>query len=254
MGARELRDRTMFRDPGYLSESSPAVLFCAYFASLQHLCHLTEYISWGRHVTGPFFFFNCAINIGPYKSPRLTGFFYKSILKLMNPFVILAKEAVENFVKNKRIIKPPKNYIKNLGTKKAGVFVSIFKNKELRGCVGTYLPTKENLASEIISNAIEAAQDPRFPPVEEKELPYLSYEVYILEKPMIIKNLGDLNPKKYGIIVKSLGYPEKSGLLLPDLEGIETKEEQIAIACQKADIDIRKEKIAIYGFGAEKYS
>ncbi len=172
----------------------------------------------------------------------------------MNPFVILAKEAVENFIKERNIISPDANLSQNFFEKKSGVFVSIRKNKDLRGCIGTYLPTKENLASEIISNAIEAAQDPRFPPVEEKELPHLSYEVYILEKPIIIKNLGDLNPKEYGIVVKSLDYPEKSGLLLPDLEGIETKEEQIAIACQKANIDIRKEKIAIYRFGAEKYS
>lgn len=172
----------------------------------------------------------------------------------MNPLVCLAKAAVEKFVREKKIISPDIKLPQNFSEKRAGVFVSIHKGKELRGCVGTYLPTKENLESEIISNSIEAAKDPRFPPLEEKELANLSYEVYILEKPILVKSLGDLNPKKYGIIVKSTDFPEKSGLLLPNLEGIETKEEQIAIACQKAGIDIRKEKIAIYRFSAKKYS
>lgn len=172
----------------------------------------------------------------------------------MMSFVELAKKAVENFVKEGKIIFPEKSLPQFFFEKRAGIFVSIHKNKELRGCIGTYLPTKRNLAEEIISNAIAAARDPRFPAVEEKELPYLSYEVYVLKKPVLIKNLDELNPKKYGIIVKSIYFPEKRGLLLPALEGIETKEDQIAIACQKAGIDIRKEKIAIYRFGAEKYS
>lgn len=172
----------------------------------------------------------------------------------MNPLVNLAKQAVEKFVRERKIISPDIEISQNFSNKRAGVFVSIHKNKDLRGCIGTYLPTKKNLASEIISNAIEAAQDPRFLPIEENELTYLSYEVYILEKPIPVKNLYELNPKKYGIIVKSVNHPEKSGLLLPDLEGIETKEQQIAIACQKAGIDIRKEKISIYRFSAEKYS
>lgn len=172
----------------------------------------------------------------------------------MNPLVDLAKQAVEKFVRERKIISPGIGISKNFSQKKSGVFVSIHKGKELRGCIGTYLPTKKNLESEIISNAIEAAQDPRFFPIEKKELADLSYEVYILEEPALIENLEDLNPKKYGIIVKSANYPEKSGLLLPGLEGIGTKEEQIAVACQKAGIDIRKEKISIYKFGAEKYS
>jgi len=150
----------------------------------------------------------------------------------------LAKKAVETYLLKGEIIEAPTM------RKKAGVFITIEKENQLRGCIGTYLPTKENIAEETISNAIAAAfEDPRFPPVQKEELPFLSYAIYILNKPELIKSIEELNPKKYGIIVKS---KNKSGLLLPDLKGIETTEEQVSIACQKAGID--KEKITIYRF------
>jgi AmmeMemoRadiSam system protein A len=168
------------------------------------------------------------------------------------PYVKLARMAVENYIKEGKIIEPPNDLPEEFFKEKCGVFVSIHKGKELRGCIGTYLPTKENLAKEIISNAISAAQDPRFLPIQKGELPFLSYEVYLLEEPKPVKSLEELDPKKYGILVRSLDS-EKSGLLLPDLEGIEKKEEQIWVACQKAGINPLKEKIIIYKFSARKY-
>lgn len=171
----------------------------------------------------------------------------------MNDYVNLAKLAVEEFVKNGKVIEPPKNISKDLLTKKAGVFVSIYKHGNLRGCIGTYLPTKDNVAKEIISSAISATQDPRFPPVSKEELPDLSYEVYILGTLKPIKSIDELDPQKYGILVRSLDYPFKSGLLLPALKDIDTREKQIFIACRKAGIDPSREKIAIYKFEAEKY-
>lgn len=171
-----------------------------------------------------------------------------------NSLTELAKSAVENYIENKKIILPPKNLSKKFLTKKAGVFVTIKKDKSLRGCIGTYLPTKKNIAEEIIQNAIAAAvEDYRFGPVQKEELPYLNYEVSILSKPKQIKDLSELNPKKYGIIVQSAENPFKKGLLLPDIEGVDTVEKQIAIAAHKGGIGLPKEKIIIYRFTIEKY-
>ena len=169
----------------------------------------------------------------------------------MNPYVSLAKLAVEN---------------KESLNRKSGVFVTIEKEGQLRGCIGTYLPTKENIAEEIIFNAIAAAtEDYRFGPIQEKELSSLSYTVYLLNKPELVlkKEVSDppkfffeklrrarLDPKKYGIIVKTV---LKSGLLLPGLDGIDTIEQQISIACQKGGIDPNCERIIIYKFTVEKY-
>ncbi len=170
----------------------------------------------------------------------------------MNPYVFLAKSAVENFIRERKIISPSKNLPKEFFERKAGVFVTIEKNGELRGCIGTYLATKKNIAKEIIYNAIAAStEDYRFGPITEKELPYLSYTVYILSEPELIKDISELNPKKFGIIVKTI--QNKTGLLLPDLEGVETAKQQISIACQKGSIDISKEKILTYRFIVERY-
>jgi AmmeMemoRadiSam system protein A len=172
----------------------------------------------------------------------------------MNPYISLAKSAVENYVKEGKIIFPLSDLPEELLKRKAGAFVTIEKEKELRGCIGTYLPTKENIAKEIISNAIAAAaQDYRFGPIQKEELPSLFYTVYLLSEPEPVKNRKELNPKKYGIIVKTVASPQKSGLLLPGLEEVDTVEEQISIACQKAGIDLTEEKILIYKFTVKKY-
>jgi uncharacterized protein (TIGR00296 family) len=185
----------------------------------------------------------------------------------MHPLINLAKSAVENFVKSGKIIEAaglPEEFLK----RNAGVFVTIEKKGDLRGCIGTYLPTRINIAEETIRNAAAAAsEDDRFGKIEEEELPHLSYKVYVLSYPAPVKNLKELDPEKFGVIVKTgpLAFPNeknvvfdgvlpyKTGLLLPGLETVRTVEEQIAIACQKGGIDPLKERIFIYKFTAEKY-
>jgi len=183
----------------------------------------------------------------------------------MHKLVELAKSAVENYVKYKKVIPVPDDFPKEYLEKRKGVFVTIMKDKELRGCIGTYLPVHKNIGEEIINNAILAAtEDYRFPPISEKELGSLSYTVYILNEPELVKNIDDLDPKKYGVIVtttpieniierKFNGYTiPKLGLLLPDLEGVDTVHQQIRIASMKAGI-YPEEKFLIYRFTVEKY-
>lgn len=172
----------------------------------------------------------------------------------MHPLVKLAKKAVENYIRKGEIISLPSDLPKEFLEKKAGTFVTIKKEGKLRGCIGTFLPTQENIAKEVIRNAIASAtKDDRFLPICEKELPYLSYTVYILSLPELIKDLRELDPKKYGILIKTINYPQKSALLLPGLEGIDTPEKQIFIACQKGGINPKRDKILIYRFSTQKY-
>lgn len=169
----------------------------------------------------------------------------------MNLYILLAKEAVEKYLQQRKIMALPENLPAEFLNRRAGIFVTIFKDKELRGCIGTYLPVRDNIAQETVYNAIAAAtEDFRFLPIQTDELPYLNYAVSILSEPIPIKDTSKLNPKKFGIIVKT---GAKTGLLLPDLPGIETLEKQISIACQKAGIDPQTEKISIYKFAVEKY-
>lgn len=171
----------------------------------------------------------------------------------MHPLVKLAQQAVENYVQNGKVIAPPVDLPLEYLQKKAGVFVSIHQNGELRGCIGTYLPTKENIALETIANAIEAAEgDPRFNPVTENDLPFLQYEVYVLEKPQPVRNISELDPKKYGVIVYG-AQSHKSALLLPGLENIDTTEKQLACVCQKAGINPSFEKLILQKFRAQKF-
>lgn len=151
----------------------------------------------------------------------------------MHPLVKLAKDTIEEYVRNGNIIKPPSNLPTEM-TGKAGVFVSLKKKGKLRGCIGTLQPTKENVVDEIIQNAVSAAtHDHRFPPVTSSELDKLEYSIDVLSEPERISGKEDLDPKRYGVIVKS---KELRGLLLPDLEGVDTPEEQIRIAAMKAGI------------------
>lgn len=171
----------------------------------------------------------------------------------MDSLVKLAKFAIEAHVKNGKIIDPQADLAPEYFYKKAGVFVSIHKNNELRGCIGTYLPTKKNVAEEVIANAIEAAtDDPRFNPITEKDLADLEYEVYILQPPEPVKSLDELDPKVLGVIVMG-DKSHRSALLLPDLEGIDTVEQQLACVCQKAGIDPAGEKLAVQKFRAKKF-
>lgn len=185
----------------------------------------------------------------------------------MNHYISLAKSAVESYVKEGRTIEPPSDLPKEFFERRAGIFVTIKKGNDLRGCIGTYLPTRPTVAEEIIRNAIAAAtEDYRFGPIKEEELSSLSYEVYILSEPEPVEDIKTLDPKKFGIIVKTTPFafpnqdvvfdghtPLKSGLLLPDLPEIDTAEKQFILACQKAEIDPEKEKTFTYRFTVEKH-
>lgn len=150
-------------------------------------------------------------------------------------YVRLARETLEHFVKTGKELKLPEELDKELINKKAGVFVSIKKYGQLRGCIGTISPVTNCIANEILRNAICAgAEDPRFHPVEEGELNELVYSVDVLEEPERISGLKQLDVKKYGVIVSS---GDNVGLLLPNLDGIETVEDQVRIACEKGGIE-----------------
>ena len=168
--------------------------------------------------------------------------------KELHPLVQLAKETVESYIKRGKVPKPETLTEEMQG--KAGVFVSIKKRGELRGCIGTFDPTRANVAEEVISNAISSAtRDPRFPPVSASELPDLEYSVDILTHPEPVKSEAELDPKRYGVIVKS-GF--RRGLLLPDLEGVDTVEDQIDICRRKAGI-LPNEPVELYRFEVKRF-
>ncbi|NLC07076.1 MAG: AmmeMemoRadiSam system protein A, partial [Syntrophomonadaceae bacterium] len=151
-----------------------------------------------------------------------------------SPLVKLARASLEAYVRHgKKLELGPELKLEEL-QQPAGVFVSIKKDGQLRGCIGTISPVYPTLAQEIIENAISAGiRDPRFSPVEESELDDLVYSVDVLGVPELVTGLDELDPSRYGVIV-SRG--SRRGLLLPDLEGIDTAEQQVAIARQKAGI------------------
>ena len=169
-------------------------------------------------------------------------------------YVRLARAAIEKYVLTQARLKFPDDLagdlVKDLPgearTERAGAFVSVHKNGMLRGCIGTIGPVQGSIAEEIISNGISAvSRDPRFAPVTPDELDQLELSVDILGKPEDISGPDELDVKRYGVIVEK-GY--KRGLLLPDLDGVDTVEEQIAIAKQKAGLDLTENGVKMYRF------
>ena len=170
------------------------------------------------------------------------------IITMMHPLVRLARKTVETFVKEGKVPEPGE--LTPEMRQKAGVFVSIHKHGGLRGCIGTFEPQRENVAQEIMTNAIgSATRDPRFPPVVPKELRELDYSVDVLTKPEPIESQDQLDPQKYGVIVEC-GI--RRGLLLPDLEGVDTVDYQIEICRQKAGI-APDEPVNLYRFEVRRY-
>jgi len=169
-----------------------------------------------------------------------------------NAFVWLARQAVEHYLKTGKVLEVPTNLPKELLTKRAGTFVSLHqKSGELRGCIGTFLPTQENLAQEIVKNALSAAfNDPRFPSVTQNELKNLVFKVDVLSQPKPARE-KELDPKKYGLII--FAQDGRRSLLLPDIPGVDTPEQQIAICRQKAGISPR-EKIRLQTFTVDRHS
>lgn len=170
-----------------------------------------------------------------YEGPFGVGYAIASF-SIYDSYQQLAKKTVENYIKNHKVIQYkeedlPEEMIK----KKAGVFVSLHIKDELRGCIGTIQSTRDCIAEEIIYNAISAStKDPRFLPINEKELDDLTYHVDVLGQAEKIESKKELDVKRYGVIVRK-GH--KTGLLLPDLEGVDTVDYQINIALRKAMID-----------------
>jgi len=168
--------------------------------------------------------------------------------KGFHPVAKLARETVESYIRESKISQP-KELTPEM-QERAGVFVSIHKHGELRGCIGTFEPTKGNVAEEIIANAISSAtRDPRFPPIATSELDDLEYSVDILTKPEPVEDASQLNSKDYGLIVES-GY--RRGLLLPDLEGVDSVERQIEICRLKAGI-AADEPVKLYRFQVKRF-
>jgi AmmeMemoRadiSam system protein A len=132
------------------------------------------------------------------------------------------------------VIDVPEGLPEELMNRQAGAFVSIHKHGELRGCIGTIGPTRSCLAEEIIGNAISAStRDPRFSPIRPDELEWLEISVDVLGEPEDIESRDELDVKRYGVIVSS---GRKRGLLLPDLDGVDTVDRQVEIAMQKGGI------------------
>lgn len=172
-----------------------------------------------------------------------------------HPFVQLARDAIEAYVRSHRRIKPPHDLPPEMQAR-AGTFVSLHSlDGELRGCIGTIEPVHDNLAEEIIENAISAAtRDPRFPPVRADELGLLDISVDVLTAPEPIPSIHDQDPKIHGLIVQSLRDPWKRGLLLPDLEDIDTAEKQLYYTrVYKAHITDPNEPIQLYRFTVKRY-
>lgn len=149
-------------------------------------------------------------------------------------YVRLARQTLEHYVTTGKLPKIPDGLPDALRNERAGVFVSIKKSGRLRGCIGTTGPTQPSIAEEIMRNAVSSGtRDPRFAPVRRDELEALVYSVDVLSPAEPIGDAGLLDVLRYGVIVTS-GH--KRGLLLPNLEGVDTVEEQIRIACEKAGI------------------
>ncbi|MBA7476948.1 hypothetical protein ES707_12344 [subsurface metagenome] len=166
----------------------------------------------------------------------------------MHPLVKLAKETIESYVRD-RTIPRPKELTPEM-MERAGVFVSLKVGGMLRGCIGTFEPAKANVAEEVITNAISSAtRDPRFPPVSAGELAELDYSVDVLTTPEPVAGEAELDPKRYGLIVESGG---RKGLLLPDLEGVDSVARQIEICRSKAGI-LPHQPVQLYRFEVKRY-
>ncbi len=165
-----------------------------------------------------------------------------------HPLVRLAREAVDTFVRFGRVIEPTD--VPPELQEPAGAFVTIKRGAMLRGCIGTIDPMQGSLALEVVHNAIDSAtRDPRFLPIEPQELDELSYSVDVLSPPEPVSGPEELNHKRYGLIVRN---GPRRGLLLPDIEGVDCVEEQIAIAKAKAGI-LPEEPVEMFRFTVRRY-
>ena len=163
-----------------------------------------------------------------------------------DPFVRLARSSVEHYILRHRKMEMPGDLPAELTARRAGAFVSIHEHGKLRGCIGTISPVRDCLAQEIIDNAVSAStRDPRFSPIRADELKWLEISVDVLGDPEPVSSPDELDVKRYGVIVTK---GRKRGLLLPDLDGVDTVEEQISIAKSKAGIADWDKKVELQRF------
>ena len=168
----------------------------------------------------------------------------------------LARFSLESYVRDGRRVRAAcdlpselaESLPEELTSTRSGAFVSLKKDGQLRGCIGTILPVRDTLAEEICANAISAGcRDPRFSPVEPAELDELVYDVDVLSTPEAVASVEELDPRRFGVIVSAPGG--RRGLLLPDLDGVDTVEEQVRIAARKGGIDPAED-----GVGFERFT
>ena len=163
-----------------------------------------------------------------------------------DPYVKLARETIESYIRDGKKPALPAGLPKDITSRKAGVFVAIHKEGRLRGCIGTISSVYDCIGNEIIENAISAStRDPRFDPIRPHELPMLEINVDVLSDAEDIKSKDELDVKKYGVIVTK-GY--KRGLLLPNLDGVDTVDEQVAIALRKAGLSENEKGYSLQRF------
>jgi hypothetical protein len=174
-----------------------------------------------------------------------------------HPLVELARKTIEAYVRTGKQLDPPQELAEEM-RQRAGAFVSLHRQGRLRGCIGTIQPVQANLAEEVIHNAISAAtHDPRFSALRPNELDDLDVKVDVLGEPEPVPEgrLDQLDPKRYGLIVQSLAHPWKRGLLLPDLEGIDTVEQQVYwTRHHKAGISDPDEPVEMLRFEVRRYT
>tara|TARA_B100000686_G_scaffold323941_1_gene379173 strand:+ start:347 stop:856 length:510 start_codon:yes stop_codon:yes gene_type:complete len=149
----------------------------------------------------------------------------------VHPLVKLAIRSVEYFIETGKALPCPAHLPDFLRQSAAGTFVSIKKQGSLRGCIGTMKPKYKNLAEEVIQNALRSAsEDPRFDPIQKKELPSLTFSVDVLQPLEKIENIKDHNIKQFGLVVRGKG---KQGVLLPDLDIIKSADQQLKVCLNK---------------------
>lgn len=170
----------------------------------------------------------------------------------MDPHIALARLSVETYVRTGRPARLPDDVPADLLGRRAGVFVSLHEHGDLRGCIGTISATTGSIAEEILRNGICAcSEDPRFPPVCPDELDYLDYSVDVLGDAEPIASPSQLDPRRYGVIVTK-GW--KRGLLLPNLDGVDTVEDQLSIAKRKAGINPADGNVQLERFEVVRYT
>ena len=167
----------------------------------------------------------------------------------MHPLVKLAIHSVEHFIKTGKTLPCPA-HLPDFLRQSAGTFVSIKKQGSLRGCIGTMTPKYKNLAEEVIQNALRSAsEDPRFDPIQKKELPSLTFSVDVLQPLEKIENIKDHNIKQFGLVIRGKG---KQGVLLPDLDIIKSADQQLKVCLKKGGFKIH-DTYEIFRFEVKRF-